>query len=200
MKKMNKKFQINLKQILRERNMTASDLSKITGISPNALGKIINNQSSSIHFDTIDKLLSTLDISLSDLITYYPSLPNDLVIDVTNIQISHDGSSSEQQGSDFTISTWNVEYTCTITYKKIYFSFNSTLTINLEFFNNQLRSGKVLFNKEDLQIIQDMFVKSNGILFEVKKQIREQSLTILQKKLDPKNIVQEDFITDNRIK
>ncbi|EGO9037499.1 helix-turn-helix domain-containing protein [Enterococcus faecalis] len=197
---MNKKFQINLKQILRERNMTASDLSKITGISPNALGKIINNQSSSIHFDTIDKLLSTLDISLSDLITYYPSLPNDLVIDVTNIQISHDGSSSEQQGSDFTISTWNVEYTCTITYKKIYFSFNSTLTINLEFFNNQLRSGKVLFNKEDLQIIQDMFVKSNGILFEVKKQIREQSLTILQKKLDPKNIVQEDFITDNRIK
>lgn len=197
---MNEKFQINLKQILRERNMTASDLSKITGISPNALGKIINNQSSSIHFDTIDKLLSTLDISLSDLITYFPSLPNDLVIDVTNIQISHDGSSSEQQDSDFTTSTWIAKYTCTITYKKIYFSFNSTLTINLEFLNNQLRSGKVTFNEEDFRTIQNMFVNSNAILFEIKNNIREQSLSKLQKMMDPKNIGQEDFITDNRIK
>lgn len=60
-------MQTRLKEILNNKDMSAYRLSKLTGISELSLGRIINNKTNSMQFDTIEKLCNALDVEPNDL-------------------------------------------------------------------------------------------------------------------------------------
>lgn len=62
-------IKVNLKKILKARNMTLSDLSKITGITMKTLSAFQNQKVESVQFNTIDQVTYALNISVEDLIT-----------------------------------------------------------------------------------------------------------------------------------
>lgn len=66
---------LRIDEILREQGKTPYWLSKQTGISPNNIGKICNGETTTIRFDTLEKICKTLNCSIDDLfITNDPQL------------------------------------------------------------------------------------------------------------------------------
>lgn len=62
----------NLNKLLGERNLKISKVFVDTGISRSTLTKIVNNQSSMVQTETIDKLCQYLKIDVSDFFEYIP--------------------------------------------------------------------------------------------------------------------------------
>lgn len=60
---------LRVKEILEQQNKTPYWLGKKTGISPNNIGKICNGETSTIRFDTIEKICIALNCSINDLFT-----------------------------------------------------------------------------------------------------------------------------------
>lgn len=60
---------LRVKEILEQQNKTPYWLGKQTGISPNNIGKICNGETSTIRFDTIEKICIALNCSINDLFT-----------------------------------------------------------------------------------------------------------------------------------
>ena len=58
--------------ILGEQRMRVSELSKLTGISQNALNKIYHNKTKGIDFDTINKLCNALDRNSQEIFEFLP--------------------------------------------------------------------------------------------------------------------------------
>ena len=58
---------LKVNQLLEQQGHTAYWLSKQTGISPNNIGKICNGETSTIRFDTIEKICLALNCSINDL-------------------------------------------------------------------------------------------------------------------------------------
>ncbi|HIS82078.1 helix-turn-helix transcriptional regulator [bacterium] len=58
--------------VLGEQRMRVSELSKLTGISQNALNKIYHNKTKGIDFDTLNKLCNTLQINSQELFEFTP--------------------------------------------------------------------------------------------------------------------------------
>jgi len=56
--------------ILGEQRMRVSELSKLTGISQNALNKIYHDKTKGIDFDTLNKLCSTLQRNTQELFEF----------------------------------------------------------------------------------------------------------------------------------
>lgn len=60
----------DLKRLLREKNLTMTVVSNMTGISKNTLSLLGNGTSKGIQFDTLQKLCNALDCTPNDLITF----------------------------------------------------------------------------------------------------------------------------------
>ena len=58
--------------ILGEQRMRVSELSKLTGISQNALNKISHNKTKGIDFDTLNKLCNALERNSQDIFEFIP--------------------------------------------------------------------------------------------------------------------------------
>ena len=58
--------------ILGEQRMRVSELSKLSGISQNALNKIYHNQTKGIDFNTLDKLCTILQCNTQELFEFLP--------------------------------------------------------------------------------------------------------------------------------
>lgn len=58
---------LKIDRILEQQNRSVYWLGKQTGISPNNIGKICNGETSTIRFDTIEKICLALDCSINDL-------------------------------------------------------------------------------------------------------------------------------------
>ena len=58
---------LRVNEILEEKNLTPYWLGKQTGISQNNILKICNGETSTIRFDTIEKICKALDCSINDL-------------------------------------------------------------------------------------------------------------------------------------
>jgi putative transcriptional regulator len=56
--------------ILGEQRMRVSELSKLTGISQNALNKIYHNKTKGIDFDTLNKLCNILQCNSQELFEF----------------------------------------------------------------------------------------------------------------------------------
>ncbi len=61
------KIEINLRELLAKKKLTAKKLSEITWISEQQLWSIKNGKTKRIDFDTIAKFLKAFDCSLEDL-------------------------------------------------------------------------------------------------------------------------------------
>ena len=61
---------LNLKMALRDREMTASELSRKSGVSTNTLYAIINRDSQKVRTDILEKICKNTDISLYELLDY----------------------------------------------------------------------------------------------------------------------------------
>ena len=62
----------NLNKLLGERNLKISKVFVDTGISRSTLTKIVNNQSTMVQIETIDKLCQYLKVGVSDFFEYIP--------------------------------------------------------------------------------------------------------------------------------
>lgn len=58
--------------ILGEQRMRVSELSKLTGISQNALNKIYHNKTKGVDFDTLNKLCNILRCNSQELFEFIP--------------------------------------------------------------------------------------------------------------------------------
>ncbi len=58
---------LKINEILEQKGKTPYWLGKQTGISQNNIGKICNGETSTIRFETIEKICKTLDCSINDL-------------------------------------------------------------------------------------------------------------------------------------
>lgn len=65
---------IRLRVLLAERRITATQLSKMTGLSRNTISLIVTGKSKGIAFNTLDKIMMALEIDdISQLIQYVPT-------------------------------------------------------------------------------------------------------------------------------
>ncbi|MBQ4523448.1 MAG: helix-turn-helix transcriptional regulator [Lachnospiraceae bacterium] len=60
---------LKINEILEQQGRTPYWLGKQTGISQNNIGKICNGETSTIRFDTLEKICIALDCSINDLFT-----------------------------------------------------------------------------------------------------------------------------------
>ncbi len=58
---------LKVNEILQKQGKTPYWLGKQTGISQNNIGKICNGETSTIRFDTIEKICKALDVSINDI-------------------------------------------------------------------------------------------------------------------------------------
>lgn len=59
----------NLKTYLKNKGITISELSELTGISRNSLGLLVNGKSRGIQFDTLEKISRVIDVDINKLFT-----------------------------------------------------------------------------------------------------------------------------------
>lgn len=60
-------IKFKLKEIMEDKNIKISDLNESTGISRNSLSLLINGKSRGVQFETLEKIVSALDINIGDL-------------------------------------------------------------------------------------------------------------------------------------
>ncbi|KAB2489917.1 helix-turn-helix domain-containing protein [Priestia endophytica] len=59
-----------MKQLLKQKGITMTELYEITGISQNALNLISNGKSNGIQFNTLDKILEATNSKIEELIEH----------------------------------------------------------------------------------------------------------------------------------
>ncbi|MCD8025263.1 MAG: helix-turn-helix transcriptional regulator [Candidatus Gastranaerophilales bacterium] len=63
-------IKIMLKELMWERNLSAVDIQKQTGIHATTISKIINGKHKNCGLDTVDKLCSVLNCKIQDLLVF----------------------------------------------------------------------------------------------------------------------------------
>lgn len=61
-------IKINLSRVMGEKRIKVSELSRMTGLNRIGLQKLYNEETSSISFETLEKVCIALDCEVSDLI------------------------------------------------------------------------------------------------------------------------------------
>jgi putative transcriptional regulator len=88
---------LRINEILREQGKTPYWLSKQTGISPNNIGKICNGETSTIRFDTLEKICKVLNCSINELFTTDDPFMKRLIVYRDNIvRISNNNKSDTE--------------------------------------------------------------------------------------------------------
>lgn len=59
---------VRIKEVLKEKSKTKYWLIKTTEMEYQALSKIMNNETTSIRFDTLEKICNALDCDISDIL------------------------------------------------------------------------------------------------------------------------------------
>lgn len=70
MKRGDEIIQINLKRILKEKDMTISELHRLTGITHNTLSLFANHKNIGVQYATLDKIIKVLNITVGELIEF----------------------------------------------------------------------------------------------------------------------------------
>ncbi|MFW7409153.1 helix-turn-helix domain-containing protein [Vagococcus fluvialis] len=82
----------NLKEVLKQRGLTMTDVHNSTGISKNTLSLLANGTSKGIQFDTLDKLISSIKVPIQELILQkqdFEIIPSKLTVDYENNVIEY---------------------------------------------------------------------------------------------------------------
>ena len=84
---------LRINKILKSMDKTPYWLGKQTGISQNNIGKICNGETSTIRFDTIEKICKALNCSINDIFeTNDPQMQRLLAYQIESNKILHDKS------------------------------------------------------------------------------------------------------------
>lgn len=65
-------LRVNLNMLLAERDLTASRLSKDTGISKTTLTSLVNNTGKGVQYDTVDTICNYLNVTPNEFFDYIP--------------------------------------------------------------------------------------------------------------------------------
>lgn len=86
-------IEIKLKEILEERNLTISELSRDTGIARSTLTPIVNTpeEVKSIRFSTLDTLCEYLNCHLKDIIDYQPNKEKFDIVKIYSLDFQSEG-------------------------------------------------------------------------------------------------------------
>lgn len=60
-------IKVKIKDILNEKHMSMYALSKAINVSPNNLNKLVKNETNSIRFDTLEKIVEVLDVDFNSI-------------------------------------------------------------------------------------------------------------------------------------
>lgn len=63
-------IKINLRELMWEKNISAVQIQRETGIHATTVSRIINGKQCNLSLDTLDKLCTVLDCKIQDLITF----------------------------------------------------------------------------------------------------------------------------------
>ena len=63
-------IKIKLRELMWEKNISAVDIQKQTGIHATTISKIINGKSKNFGLDIVDKLCTVLDCKIEDLLQF----------------------------------------------------------------------------------------------------------------------------------
>lgn len=63
-------IKIHLRELMWEKNISAVQIQKETGIHATTVSRIINGKQQNLGLETLDKLCTVLDCKIQDLITY----------------------------------------------------------------------------------------------------------------------------------
>ena len=63
-------IKIDLRELMWEKNISAVQIQKETGIHATTVSRIINGKQQNLGLETLDKLCTVLDCKIQDLITY----------------------------------------------------------------------------------------------------------------------------------
>lgn len=69
-------IKVKLKDLLKERNMTLNELSKLTNINPKTLSFFQNQKTESVHYGTLEKISRALNVDLHEIIELSPIIFN----------------------------------------------------------------------------------------------------------------------------
>ncbi|MFC6293581.1 hypothetical protein BHU61_10640 [Macrococcus epidermidis] len=69
-------IKVKLKELLKQRNMTLNELSKLTNINPKTLSFFQNQKTESVHYGTLEKISRALDAKLHEIIELSPIIFN----------------------------------------------------------------------------------------------------------------------------
>lgn len=61
-------IKVHLSRILGEKRLSVTDLSKMTGLNRAGLSKLYNEKTTSISFDTLEKVCTALECDITDLL------------------------------------------------------------------------------------------------------------------------------------
>ena len=78
----------NLKKLMQEKNITSADLHRTLGISRPTLTRMVNNESDTIRYDTIDQLCKIFMVGLNGLFSFVPF--NDFACNVATVKLDED--------------------------------------------------------------------------------------------------------------
>ena len=83
-------LQLKVKEILEQQNKTPYWLAKQTGIAPNNIGKICNGETTTIRFDTLEKICKALNCSVNDLFDTNDATMKRLLAYGTKLMVNND--------------------------------------------------------------------------------------------------------------
>lgn len=89
-------LQLRVNEILKQQGKTPYWLGKQTGISQNNIGKICNGETSTIRFDTLEKICKALNCTPNDIIVFDdPQIQRLLAYQSSLNSLSNDKSDTE---------------------------------------------------------------------------------------------------------
>lgn len=139
----------NLKTILANKNISATGLAKISGVSRTAINQLVNNISGGIQFETVNKICSVLNIGLEDLISFAPF---DINIEARNPKFNNNSILIDLELHITNYGKSNIALFMDNTFTHIFF-----LNVKYMEYNGILPVFKITFDKkEDILLYQEL--------------------------------------------
>lgn len=167
-------IKLTLKKYMDENNLTMQEVAKKTGLSRNTISQLYNNSGKGIQFDTLDRLVNSLDISI------YEILEEKYYSDSDTLSWKIETYNSDEQEFDVTFSNHLSERLFSLTLQISDSSTSDKLsyfyTISCDLNNSD---SKEIFTISDFFLQYESYLLETNF-FDISKQI----ITLFEQKID----------------
>lgn len=173
-------IKINLKEIMKKKRIGISELHELTGISRSTITPIYNGKSKGLQFDTLDKLLTALDVPVESLIIFIGEPPEDFEVSAKLISnsdycINHEQVDTENSSIDMA-THFQVGYSLSLRIeKKSKMKIDTKLSINAKYaFSGNMQNNNIIdqweyINDDEFTKLIDSPIFSNEERYEITK-------------------------------